>query len=88
MSIEPETVRLASVNLNQPLSDPELQELGDFLDSESVPFDTMDIFTLDGFLTTIAIVPDFVSPGEWIPQIFGELGEPRFGSLEQQNLLL
>jgi uncharacterized protein len=69
------------VNVNQPLSESELQELGDFLESDAVPLDAMDIGTLDGFLTSVAIGPEFVLPSEWLPRVFGESEAPHFSSL-------
>jgi uncharacterized protein len=68
--------------LNQPLSEAELDELGDFLDSDLVPDDTMDLCMLDGYLTAIAIGPVTVFPGQWFPQIWGLVDEPDFDSLE------
>jgi hypothetical protein len=40
--------------LDEPLSDPELDELEGFLASDAVPQDCMDLEMLDGFLTASA----------------------------------
>lgn len=69
----------------QPLSDTELQELGDFLESDAVPLDAMDMGTLDGFLTSIVIGPEFVPPPEWLPRVFGESEANKFSSLAEAN---
>lgn len=71
------------MNANQPLSDTELQELGDFLESDAVPLDAMDMGTLDGFLTSVAIGPELVLPPEWLPRVFGESEAPNFSSLAE-----
>jgi uncharacterized protein len=68
--------------LNQSLSVAEFQELTDFLESDAVPSDAMDICMLDGFLTAIVIGPVFVLPSEWLPRIWGEPEGAAFGSLE------
>lgn len=71
------------MKLNRPLSDTELQELGDFLDSDAVPFDAMDMGTLDGFLTCVVIAPELVLPSEWLPRVYGQSEEPCFSSLAE-----
>jgi len=55
--------------LDEPLSDPELDELEGFLASDLVPQDCMDLEMLDGFLTAIVSGPDSVQPSEWLPQV-------------------
>jgi hypothetical protein len=60
LNVFSEAATLADVNLNQPLSQAEVQELTDFLAADSVPFDAMDIGMLDGYLTAIVIGPEFV----------------------------
>ncbi|MFZ4540012.1 UPF0149 family protein [Propionivibrio sp.] len=53
---------------DQQLSEAELDELDDFLAEESIQDKSMDVATLDGFLTAIAIGPRLVTPLEWLPQ--------------------
>ena len=77
-----------NVNLNQPLSEAELDELTDFLDSGSVPDDAMDICMLHGYLTAIAIGPVTVMPSQWYPRIWGQAGGPAFDSLEHARHFL
>ena len=69
------------VSADQPLSETELQALGDLLESDAIPPDAMDIGTLDGFLTAIAIGPELALPSEWLPRVFGESEAPHFSSL-------
>ncbi|NMM27001.1 MAG: UPF0149 family protein [Glaciimonas sp.] len=45
------------MTLDHPLSNPELEELDDFLGDEDIEQTSMDVSTLDGFLTAIAIGP-------------------------------
>ena len=52
------------------LSEAELDELDDFLAGEAIQDTSMDVATLDGFLTAIAIGPRFVSPSEWLPWVW------------------
>jgi uncharacterized protein len=68
--------------LDQPLSEAELDELTDFLDSDLVPDDSMDICMLHGYLTAIVIGPVTLLPSAWFPRIWGQDGEPAFDSLE------
>lgn len=60
------------MELSQPLSDTEIDELGDFLMSDSTPDECMDISMLDGFLTAIVIGPNMIMPSQWLPQVWGE----------------
>ena len=56
--------------LDQPLLEAELDLLDDFLSDETIQDTSMDVSTLDGFLTAIAIGPRFVRPSEWLPWIW------------------
>ena len=56
-----------------PLSDAELNQLAEFLASDTTPEECMDISTLDGFLTGILIGPDTIQPSEWFRVAFGEM---------------
>jgi len=74
--------------LNEPLSETEQDELADFLDSDLVPEDSMDICMLHGYLTAIGIGPVTLLPSEWLPRVWGEAGEPAFDSLEHAQRIL
>lgn len=51
---------------HSPLTEDELQELEDFLLSEDMPENIMDIAGLDGFLTAIVCSPTVIMPSEWL----------------------
>jgi uncharacterized protein len=70
------------VNLNAPLSPDEIDELSDFLLSDAMPDEGMDIVALDGFLTAMVIGPAPLAPDAWMPLICGG-EEPVFDSEEQ-----
>ena len=61
--------------LDEPLSDPELDELEAFLASDTVPQDCMDLEMLDGYLTAIVSGPEQIQPPEWLPQLWSEGGK-------------
>ncbi len=54
-------------------------ELRTLLDLRAVPFGGLSLEGLDGFLTALAVGPDLVMPGEWLPAIWGAR-EPRWES--------
>jgi uncharacterized protein len=56
--------------LDQPLSEAELNELDDFLADAANEDTSMDVSTLEGFLTAIAIGPHMVPPSEWLPWVW------------------
>jgi uncharacterized protein len=77
--------------LDEPLSDPELDELEGFLASDLVPQDCMDLEMLDGFLTAIVSGPDNVQPSEWLPQVWSDgarSSNPVFADNEQAQHIL
>jgi uncharacterized protein len=88
LNLCPEKSRLATVNLNQALSEAELDELADFLESDSVPKETMDLSMLDDYLTAIAIGPETILPSQWLPRVWGDVEQPTFDSLEQAQKIL
>lgn len=79
------------MNPTQALSDDEIDELDDFLMSEGMPEDGMDISALDGFFAALVLNPRLIMPSEYLPWIWDmEQGEdaPAFASLEQANHIL
>lgn len=80
-----------ATGLDQSLSEDELNELDDFLADESIEETSMDVSTLEGFLTAIAIGPRTVMPSEWLPWVWdmqnGE-AEAEFASAEQANRIM
>lgn len=63
------------MNLDQPLSDAELDELEAFLNSDQLPEARMDLSMLDGFLSALAIGPNTLMPSDWLPVVWGETDE-------------
>jgi uncharacterized protein len=70
------------MHLDNPLSDKEFDELDSFLLSDRCADDGMTMDTLHGYLTAIVIGPETIPMSEWLPRVWGELGEkgPRFKS--------
>ncbi|MGO9271098.1 MAG: UPF0149 family protein [Terriglobia bacterium] len=68
--------------LDKPLTAAELRRLDDFLASDEAPDTCMDISTLHGFLTAVAIGPGMVRPSEWLALVWGDDG-PNFDSLQE-----
>ena len=62
------------MQLDQPLSDKEFDQLDQFLLSDGSNEDAMTMDTLHGFMTAIAIGPETIMPAEWMPKIWG--GDP------------
>ena len=78
--------------LNQgPLTDEEINELDQFLlDTEGIE-ESMDVSTLDGFLTAIACGPKTIMPSEWMRWVWDmERGEdaPEFKDQTQAQRIL
>lgn len=48
------------------------EELEEFLMSDQMPENCMQLSDMDGFLTAIAIGPDMILPSEWMPIIIGD----------------
>jgi yecA family protein len=64
-------VRAGAMNVipNSPLSNEEIRELDAFLMSDATPDECMDVVTLDGFLSALAIGPELVPPSVWLPLV-------------------
>lgn len=65
----------------------DIEALDDFLMSDQSPSDCMMLCDLDGFLTGIAIGPELIMPGEWLPRIWGG-EEPTFDDASQAQAIL
>jgi len=63
------------MQLDQHLSDEELDELDTFLSAEEMPEEGMDIAMLDGYLTGIVIGPNTLMPSQWLAAIWDESDE-------------
>lgn len=63
-------------DFNNPLNEQELMELDEFLMSDQVSEDSMDIAMLDGFFTALIIGPRLFLPSTWLPWVWdSENGE-------------
>ncbi|MDN3553523.1 YecA family protein [Halomonas almeriensis] len=71
----------------QPLLDDEaLDQLDDFLESDKVDADALDLISAHGFLIALAIAPREVPSTTWVPELFH--GEPDFADdTERQRIL-
>ena len=74
--------------LKTPLSQEEIRELDVFLMSDMTSDESMDIVTLDGFLTALAIGPELVPPSVWLPLVWGRDKDPVFESAAQAERII
>ena len=65
----------SETSVMEPLGESEFGELDELLLSDDVPEACMDVVTLEGFLTAIAIGPVTVTPEHWLPRVFGSEAE-------------
>ncbi|WP_106477496.1 YecA/YgfB family protein [Phytohalomonas tamaricis] len=73
--------------LTHPLLDDEaLEALDEFLDSDRVDGEALDIFGAHGFLVALAIAPETVDSAVWIPVLFN--GEPEFNDDAERDYIL
>ena len=88
LNLHPQADRLIPMAIDQPLSEAELDELDEFLESDLAPDEAMDVCMLHGYLTAVAIGPVTLMPSQWLPRIWGEAGEPAFDTLERAQHIL
>ncbi len=65
----------------------DLDALDAFLISDRAPEDSMGLSDLDGFLAGIAVGPELIMPGEWLPVVWGG-AEPAFKSVDEARDIL
>lgn len=72
-----------------PLSDAEVDQLADFLDSLPSP-EAMNLERLDGFFCALIVGPDLVMPSEYWPYIIGAEtdSDPAFSTMEQAQTIM
>ncbi|WP_447043355.1 YecA/YgfB family protein [Vreelandella sp. H-I2] len=71
----------------QPLLDDEqLDRLDDFLDSDQVDEDALDLISAHGFLVALAVAPSEVSPTQWLAELFQ--GEPRYADDAERDEII
>jgi uncharacterized protein len=59
------------MDLDDLLTDEELDQFEQFLMSDDTPEECMDISMLDGFLTALVIGPGTHMPSQWLPMVWG-----------------
>ncbi len=75
-------------NLSQPLTDPELERLEDFLYSVN-PDEAMSLEEMDGFFCALICSPDLVPPSEYMLHLWGgEHVQHSFNSEEEAQEIL
>lgn len=83
---------LSALQLMQPLSDEELDELEHFLVFDMpIESECMTLDMLDGYLHALAIGPETVMPSRWLPRVWGQDegdGLPSVENTEQANRML
>ena len=74
---------------NRPLTDAELDRLGDFLKG-CKGGGAMNVEALDGFFAALIAGPEIVMPSEYYPEVFGgEMSDTcEFASLDEANEIL
>ncbi|MET3133104.1 uncharacterized protein AAKU55_003386 [Oxalobacteraceae bacterium GrIS 1.11] len=77
-TVSKETQAMSSTASNAPLSDEEYETLDTLLGAPELEERAMDVSTLEGFLTAVAIGPNLIMPGQWLPWVWdvidGEVG--------------
>jgi uncharacterized protein len=80
---------MRTLSQHDPLTDAELDRLGDFLNG-CKGGRAMNVEALDGFFAALIAGPEIVMPSEYYPEVFGgEMSETcEFGSLDEVNEIL
>ncbi|MGC1389054.1 MAG: UPF0149 family protein [Steroidobacteraceae bacterium] len=68
--------------LASPFTDEDFEELAAWLERRRAGI--TDIVELEGFLTSIVIGPNTLSPNAWLPKVWGGKA-PKFKDLEEMN---
>ena len=68
------------------LEDEQLDRLDDFLDSEQVDEDALDLISAHGFLVALAVAPSEVPPTQWLAELFQ--GEPRYADDAERDEII
>lgn len=75
---------MSDIDLSFPLSDDEFAELDNFLLSDAVGPDCMDLAMADGLLTSISLAPVLIPVTTWLPVLWGGK-EPKWTSAAQDE---
>lgn len=78
------------MQLDEPLSDKEFQELDHFLLSDHCAEDGMTMDTLHGYLTALVIGPEMIQMSEWLPRVWGETPDvaPKFKNAKEGERII
>lgn len=68
------------------LEDEQLDRLDDFLDSDQVDEDALDLISAHGFLVALAVAPSEVPPAQWLAELFQ--GEPRYADDAERDEII
>lgn len=68
------------------LDDDELDRLDDFLDSDQVDADALDLIGTHGFLLALAVAPRDVPSATWVSELFH--GDPEFRNADERDEIL
>lgn len=68
------------------LEDEQLDRLDDFLDSEQVDEDALDLISAHGFLVALAVAPSELPPTQWLAELFQ--GEPRYADDAERDEII
>ena len=77
--------------LAEPLTEAEIALLDDFLISDSVPEEAMDLSMMDGFMTALASAPNLTLPSSMLSWIWdSELGKdaPTFANVQESTSIV
>jgi uncharacterized protein len=78
---------MSDTPLPQPLlEDEKLERLDDFLDSERVDPDALDLISAHGFLVALALAPREADAATWVAELFH--GEPEFADAAERSEIL
>jgi uncharacterized protein len=81
--VTPKTVSVNYDQLSESLSQEEVDELAEFLESKAESEHCMTLEKADGFLCAIAVGPGPIQTSEWMPVLWGGDDGPVFESIEQ-----
>jgi uncharacterized protein len=68
------------------LEDEQLARLDDFLDSDQVDEDALDLISAHGFLVALAVAPSEVPTTQWLAELFQ--GEPRYADDAERDEII
>lgn len=68
------------------LEDEQLDRLDDFLDSDQVDEDALDLISAHGFLVALAVAPSELPPTQWLEELFQ--GGPRYADDAERDEII